>query len=252
MDDFLVLPIITYLHSLSGETLSLLSFGVGILVMLFMFRAFGLVGLYVYSSAATITANIQVLKLMNMTLMPEHVALGTATFSTIFLCNDIITEHYGKESAKTNIWLSFTTQVLVTITMVLALGFKPIEGNTAHGAISELFLPAPRLLIASLAAFVVSQLFNINIFAWLSKFYHEKMLWLRSNAALMISELIDNIIFSLLAWVILSPNPVSTSVLIYTYILGTYILRVVFALFSTPVIYWSYYFKPVLRHSEGM
>lgn len=244
MDDFLILPIITYMQTLSGETLSFISFGAGIITMLFMMRSFGLVGLYVYSSAATITANIQVLKLMNMELMPEYVALGTATFSTIFLCNDIITEHYGKEAAKRNIWLSFTTQVLVTITMVISIGFRPVEGNSAHGAICELFMPAPRLLIASLAAFVISQLFNINIFAWLSKFYHEKLLWLRSNVALMVSELIDNIIFSSLAWVILSPNPVSTSMLIYTYILGTYVLRVIFALFSTPVIYWSHNFKP--------
>jgi queuosine precursor transporter len=244
MDYSLILPMITYMQSLSGETLSFLSFGAGVIAMLFMFRYFGLAGLYVYSSAATITANIQVLKLMNMNLMPEYVALGTATFSTIFLCNDIITEHYGKEAAKKNIWLSFSTQLLVTITMVIAIGFKEVEGNSAHGAISELFLPSPRLLVASLTAFVISQLFNINIFSWLSKFYHKKLLWLRSNAALMISELIDNIIFSVLAWVILSPTPVSTSVLIYTYILGTYILRVVFALFSTPVIYWSHYFKP--------
>lgn len=244
MDDFLILPLINYMQTLSGEVLSFISFGAGIITMLFMMRFFGLVGLYVYSSAATITANIQVLKLMNMELMPEYVALGTATFSTIFLCNDIITEHYGKEAAKRSIWLSFTTQVLVTITMVISIGFRPVEGNSAHGAIYELFMPAPRLLIASLAAFVISQLFNINIFAWLSKFYHEKLLWLRSNVALMASELLDNIIFSTLAWVILAPAPVSTAMLIYTYILGTYVLRVVFALFSTPVIYWSSNFKP--------
>lgn len=244
MDDFLILPLISYLQSLSGEVLSVISFAVGIAVMLFMFRAFGLVGLYVYSSAATITANIQVLKLMTFASMSEPVALGTATFSTIFLCNDIITEHFGSDAAKRNIWLSFVTQILITITMVIAIGFKSPASDQAHDAISVLFLPAPRLLIASLAAFVISQLFNIKIFKALSIYYKEKMLWLRSNVALMVSELIDNIIFSSLAWVILAPNPVSTTVLIYTYILGTYCLRVLFALFSTPIIYWSYYFKP--------
>jgi uncharacterized integral membrane protein (TIGR00697 family) len=244
MDDFLILPLITYLQTLSGEALSVISFAVGVMVMLFMFRAFGLVGLYVYSSAATITANVQVLKLMTFASMSEPVALGTAVFSTIFLCNDIITEHYGAQAAKKNIWLSFTTQILVTTTMVIAIGFKSPEGDQAHDAISLLFLPAPRLLVASLAAFVVSQLFNIKIFQAISSYYNEKMLWLRSNVALMISELIDNIIFSSLAWVILAPIAVSTTTLIYTYILGTYALRVLFALFSTPVIYWSYYFKP--------
>lgn len=244
MDDSLILPLILYMQSLSGEALSIISFIIGITVMLFMFRTFNLVGLYVYSAVATVMANIQVLKLMSFDLMSNPVALGTATFSTIFLANDIITEHFGVEAAKRNIWLSFVTQILVTTTMIISIGFSPVEGNEAHDAISTLFLPAPRLLIASLIAFVASQLFNINIFQWLSKIYKEKKLWLRSNVALMTSELIDNIIFSSLAWVILSPTPVSTNTLIYTYILGTYVLRVIFALFSTPIIYWSYYFKP--------
>lgn len=243
MDDSLVLPLITYCQSLNGEVLSLIAFATGVTVMLLMFRIFGLVGLFVYSAVATVMANIQVLKLMHSSIFAEPVALGTATFSTIFLANDIITEHYGIDQAKKNIWLSFVTQILVTTSMLISIGFKPIEGDQAHGAISTLFMPAPRILIASLIAFVTSQLFNITIFKFLSKLCHEKMLWLRSNVALMTSELLDNIVFSCLAWVILSPNPVSNSTLIYTYILGTYVLRVLFAIFSTPVIYWSYYFK---------
>lgn len=244
MDDFLISPIIARLQVLSGEHLSIIAFVIGVMTMLLMFKLFGLVGLYVYSSTATITANIQVLKLMHFDFINEPVALGTATFSTIFLCTDIITEHFGKDAAKKNIWLSFVTQLLVTITMVIAIGFKPSDNDQAHQAIEALFLPAPRLLIASLAAFVISQLFNINIFLFIAKICKERLLWLRSNLALMISELIDNIVFSSLAWVILSPNPVSTDSLIYTYILGTYILRVIFAIFSTPIIYWSNYFKP--------
>ncbi len=244
MDDSLILPFTSYLYSLSGESLSMISFMMGVGFMLLMFRFFGVAGMYVYSAAATITANIQVLKLMSFVSMGDPVALGTATFSTIFLANDIITEHYGVDAAKKNIWLSFMTQILVAITMIITVGFKPIDGDVAHDAIVTLFLPAPRLLIASLVAFVVSQLFNVNIFQFLSRCFKEKFLWLRSNVALMASEAIDNIIFSVLAWVILAPSPVSTHSLIYTYILGTYLLRVIFALFSTPIIYWSYYFKP--------
>lgn len=244
MDDYLVLSLIKYLFTLNAEALSLISFSIGVMVMLLMMRLFGLVGIYVYSAVATVMANIQVLKLMSSTLLSEPVALGTATFSTIFLANDIITEHYGYERAKTNIWLSFVTQILVTTNMLIAVGFAPLPNDNAHEAMATLFLPAPRILVASLLAFVTSQLFNISIFKFLSRICHKKFLWLRSNLSLMISELADNIVFSLLAWVILAPSPVSTHTLIFTYILGTYMLRVLFAIFSTPIIYWSYYFKP--------
>jgi queuosine precursor transporter len=242
MDDLLILPLIDFLSKFSGEFLSLFSFIIGVFAMLVMLRIFGLVGLYIYSSTATITANIQVLKLMTFETLSEPVALGTATFSTIFLCNDIIAEHYGEEKAKKNIWLSFATQILVTITMICAIAFPSFNNDKAHDAISLLFLPAPRILIASLVAFVASQFFNIKIFVKIAQLCKDKYLWLRSNLALMLSELIDNIIFSGLAWFILAPEPVSTNSLIYTYILGTYLLRVIFAVFSTPVIYLSNYF----------
>jgi hypothetical protein len=242
MDDLLILPLIEFLSTFSGEILSLLSFVIGVLAMLLMLKYFGLEGLYVYSSIATITANIQVLKLMTFSSLKEPVALGTATFSTIFLCNDIITEHFGEEAAKKNIWLSFATQILVTVTMISAISFPAYINDKAHDAISLLFLPAPRILIASLVAFLLSQFFNVNIFVRLAKFFKQKYLWLRSNVALMLSELLDNIVFSVLAWYILAPQPVSINTLIYTYILGTYLLRVIFAVFSTPIIYWSYYF----------
>ena len=244
MDNSLILPLISYMQSLSIESLSVILFLFSAVIILFMFRYFGLAGLYVYSAISTVIANIQVLKLGKFSLISDPMALGTVTFATIFLSNDIITEHFGKQAAQKNIWLSFITQIIVTCVMIIAIGFKPVDGDGAHDAISMLFLPAPRLLLASLTAFLISQFININIFQRLSRFYNEKKLWLRSNLSLMISAFIDNSVFSLLAWVILAPNPVSNTTLIYTYILGTYAFIIILSLFSTPIIYLSHYFKP--------
>ena len=44
--------------------------------------------------------------------------------------------------------------------------------------------------------------------------------------------MIDNIIFSVLAWKILAKNPVTTESLIFTYILGTYWFRIFGAVYS--------------------
>ena len=71
-----------------------------------------------------------------------------------------------------------------------------------------------------------------------------KYLWLRNNLSTFSSSLIDNTIFSLLAWIILNPNPLALYVVITTYILGTYILRIIIAIIDTPFIYLSKYFLP--------
>lgn len=242
MTDNDILPIIYYLHSLSGEFISVLLFIFGAFSILLMLRFFGSSGLYVYSAMATILANIQVLKLGQFSFFPEPVALGTITFATVFLTSDLITEHYGKEAAYKSVWINFTIQILTTITMLLILGTKPIDGDIFHDALSKIFLPAPRLIIASLIAFVISQLLEVTLFQMISNINKGKMLWLRTNASVMLSSLVDNIIFSTLAWVILAPSPASMHSLIYTYILGTYIMRVILSLLSTPIMYLSYSF----------
>jgi uncharacterized integral membrane protein (TIGR00697 family) len=228
------------LHDYSSETLSLGLFFICTMAILLLFRLFQAPGLFVYNALITVIANVQVLKLAHFGYSPEPVALGTVTFATAFLVSDILTEHYGKTTAQQGVWLSFSAQILMASLMLITLGHKPVDGDVCHQAMEVLFLPSPRLLIASLTAFALSQLFDIMVFKRLSQVTHGKMLWLRTNVSTILSALLDNIIFSTIAWVLLAPTPVSWKSLIYTYILGTYFARVLVSVMSTPVIYLSY------------
>ena len=64
----------------------------------------------------------------------------------------------------------------------------------------------------------------------------------------MISSLIDNTIFSLFAWIILNPEPLNFNTVIFTFILGTYFLRVFIALIDTPFIYLARFFLPIKNY----
>lgn len=240
MDQQLVNPIIITLQQYSGESISALTFLFCLIFILGLMRFFGKMGLYAYSILATIISNIQVLKIAKFGLSPEPVALGTVIFATVFLVSDIITEHYGKEAAQKGVWLGFSAQIFMTIMMLLTIGHHPISGDTAHTAIETLFLPSPRLLIASLTAFSISLIFEIQVFDKLREVTAGKMLWLRSNVSAILAALLDNIIFSCLAWVVLAPAPVSLKSLIFTYILSTYFARIIVSMASTPIIYLSY------------
>lgn len=240
MDTTILTSLIATLQAFSAETTSIILFIVSAVTILVLFYQFQLFGLYLYACLATIIANIQVLKISPFASATEPVALGTVTFATIFLVTDIITEHYGKQAAKKSIGLCFATQVVMTVMMVLTIGFTPIAGDPAQHALETLFLPAPRLLVASITAFISSQLIEIYLFKWLKDYTAGKHLWLRTNVSTIIAALIDNVIFSVLAWQLLSPLPVTFSVLIFTYIIPTYIARVLVSIAATPVIYGSY------------
>ena len=63
-------------------------------------------------------------------------------------------------------------------------------------------------------------------------------------ASTFLSSLIDNTVFSLLAWIILNPNPEKLYNVIMIYIFGTYLLRVFIAILDTPFLYFSKFFIP--------
>jgi uncharacterized PurR-regulated membrane protein YhhQ (DUF165 family) len=59
-----------------------------------------------------------------------------------------------------------------------------------------------------------------------------------------ISGSIDTITFSLLAWIVFSPNPITTKQMFLSYILIGYLMRILVQTLAIPVIYLSYYSKP--------
>lgn len=215
-------------------------------ILLFL-RFFGYIGLYIYSTIAVIAGNIQVLKTVDFDFFFEPVALGTILFTSTFLCTDILSEHYGSKKARYNILISFSGFLLMTLIMIFTVGFKPSSNEfnfLVQESLNIIFTPLPIFFLASMIAYVISQYFDVWFFSFLKKITKGKLLWLRNNISTFSSTLLDNIIFSIFAWVILSPTPLPIYTVITTYILGTYFLRLLIAIFDTPFLYFSKFFLP--------
>lgn len=240
-----LIELIHLFQKLPAEIVGILTFIICSFSILAAFRYYGALGLFVYNAIAIIIGNLQVLKAGEFSFLNYPIALGTVVFSSSFLVSDVLTEYYGKKVAQTSVKLSFLASIFLTILMLLALGIKPIpilkedylSFNRAHDAMLVLFLPIPAILIASLSAYLVSQYCDIYIFQFLKNLTQGKALWLRSSLAFILSSSIDNIVFSTLAWVVLSSQPVDLKTLIFTYILGTYSVRLIVSLANTFVMY---------------
>jgi queuosine precursor transporter len=217
--------------------------------ILLMTRLFGASGLCAYIVTAIIAANVEVLKPVQFTFYDHPVAMGTVLFSSTYLATDILAEHYGRETARRAVFIGLAAYFLFTVMMMIALGFSPVSAEQAgetmawalpmHGHIAALFTPAPALFIAGMTAYLVSQLFDVWIYQRIRGLTQGRHLWLRNNASTMISALVDNTIFSVMAWVVLAPEPIGWDALLFTYILGTYGLRVALSLLDTPFMYLS-------------
>ncbi len=242
MDFFVIFT--SYLGTLNTFVLWLIMLFFCFLSILVFLKLFGYVGLYVYSALAVIIGNIQVLKTVDFFYSPEPVALGTVLFASTFLCTDILSEHYGKEKAKKNVLIGFVGFLFVTIIMLITIGFKPSANDWSQESLSNVFTPMSRFFIASMIAYLISQYFDVWIYNAIKNVTKSRFLWLRNNLSTILSSLLDNTVFSLLAWIVLNPDPETLYNVIMIYIFGTYILRILIALIDTPFIYFSKLFLP--------
>ena len=222
-------------------------------VILLFLKLFGEVGMYIYTVIAIIAANIQVLKIVNFPFFDNPIALGTILFSTTYLATDILAEYYGTNYARKNILIGFVSFLIMTLFMLFTLGFPPLDASVGSDYswalqvqenLMGIFMPFPTFFVASMIAYIISQYFDVWIYAKISEITNKKFLWVRNNISTMTSALLDNTIFSIFAWIILNPDPLDFNTVLFTFILGTYILRIIIAIFDTPFIYLAKYFLP--------
>ena len=232
----------TTLNSVSTELMWFIMLLFCFFSILIFLRIFGYIGIFIYSALAVIAGNIQVLKTVDFFYSPEPVALGTILFASTFLCTDILSEYFGKDKARINILIGFCAFLFMTLLMVITIGFKPSSQDWVQESLSNVFTPMTRFFIASMIAYLISQYFDVWFYSYIRKITSQKYLWLRNNMSTVASSLIDNTVFSIFAWILLNPEPINIYNVIMTYILGTYLLRILIALLDTPFIYLAKFF----------
>jgi len=216
---------------LFNEILGLFSAIITFSLVLLIYRFFGRSGLFVWIGFSTVVANLQVVKTVE--LLGMTATLGNAMYGTAFLVTDILSEKYGKKEAQKAVWLGFFTLISLTIVMQLALLFKPHASDFAQPALETIFGLLPRIALGSLLAFLISQSLDVYLFHWFKKkFPHDSQLWIRNNGSTMISQLIDTLVFTSIAFLGVFPFHDWLQIFI-----TTYVLKWIVATLDTPFVY---------------
>lgn len=235
----LFLTSLSFLLTLPPEVVLFLEWGVCGLLVLLSERLFGLSGLYLYGAIGVIIANLSVLKTVQFSFYPGPMALGTIVFSSLFLCSDLINERYGKTAALKSIWLGFFAYFITLLLMMITLGYSHSDSSYFQSAVSFLLIPGPSLFVSSLIAYFLGQYVDVFFYDFLHVKTGKKHLWLRSFVSTLLAILIDNTIFSVLAWHVFAVRPLPLSDIFWTYILGASVLRAVISLGNIGFMYGS-------------
>jgi queuosine precursor transporter len=249
------------LNALPTETVLVLELVLVFSLIPLVLRPFGAAGIFIFIAVGIIAANVQVLKASTFSFYAAPIPLGTVVFSATYVATDVLTEYYGRATARKAVWLGFSAMLMMTIMMILAMGYKPMSAEDAaasgmewallnHDHIAALYMPQATLLIAGLTSYLISQLNDIFVFQKIRSWTGRGNLWARACGSTAVSALIDNIVFSTLAWMVFPwllgqrEQMVDLNTLIFTYILGTYWIRLAMALLEAPFMYAARWFLP--------
>ena len=182
-----------------------------------------LVALYI---ACELIANVTASKPIQIAgiVAPAAIFVYTLTFTLI----DLINETLGKQGARKVIFASFLANLLLAVYAQFAVLLPPASFYQGQEAFSAILGSTPRIVLASLIAFLLSSLTDAEIFAfWKSHVRGPK--WARVLISNTVSTGIDSIAFISLAFYGLMP--------LWTLITGQYLLKMAITVLSLPLIY---------------
>ncbi|MBQ0052294.1 MAG: queuosine precursor transporter [Treponema sp.] len=203
-----------------------------------MFRFFGKTGIYAWTVICTIAANIEVLILVHAFGMDT--TLGNVLFASSFLATDIMSELYGKKEANKCVKIGIAANIIFIIISQSWFLYAPAADDTMAAPIKTVFANTPRVMLASLFAYIVCELYDVwayhFLWSWTEKKFgdRKKYLWLRNNGSTLISQLINVVVFNLLAFLGFFPGAVLVQILIFGYL-----IFIVTSVLDTPFLYWA-------------
>ena len=138
-----------------------------------------------------VLANLFVVKQMSLfglsVTCSDVFAIGT------ILSLNLLQEFFGKEAAKHATRIAFLTLLFFALVSQIHLLYVPTPLDTTHAAFSAIFSSSPRIIFASIATFYLIQQIDVRIFSFL-----KGALPIRISISLIISQLLDTILFSFL------------------------------------------------------
>ncbi len=114
------------------------------------------------SAGTLLISNLAALKLWDF--FGIAVSGGVVVFPLTYIISDCIVEFYGKKTAKTIIFSGFLVNILAILAFYLIIALPAYSGWRMQTSLQDILVFTLRIIIASLIAYVCSNLFNNYIF----------------------------------------------------------------------------------------
>ncbi|WP_228015537.1 queuosine precursor transporter [Leptolyngbya ectocarpi] len=158
---------------------------------------------------------------------------GTLLFPLSYIFGDVLTEVYGYARSRKVIWTGFVAALVMAVTFMVVGGLPAAPEWTYQEAYDQILGLTPRIVMASLIAYVVGSFSNSFILAKLKVVTQGQKLWMRTISSTLVGQVLDTGLFIAIAfWGLFPPG------LMVTLIVSNYIFKCGVEILFTPITYW--------------
>lgn len=206
------------------------------------YKFLGAKGLMYWTVFATIAANIEVLIMVEAFGMSQ--TLGNIMFATTFVVTDILSELEGKKRANEAVKVGIITSLFFILVTQFWLRYTPSSEDWAFSSIKTIFSSTPRVIFAGLAVYAIVQRLDIFLYhKWWSvteKIFGNKNggLWIRNNGSTLVSQFVNAVLFTFLAFYGTYDMKTLTDICI-----STYVIFLITSICDTPFVYLAKWLK---------
>jgi uncharacterized integral membrane protein (TIGR00697 family) len=170
---------------------------------------------------------------LGVTKLHATLSVGVIWFPITFLLTDVINEFYGSRGARfvtfVGFWMALAAFVIIFVARKIpAADFSPVKQTDFDTVLGN----ANTIFFASLVAYLVGQFVDITVFQFAKRLTQSRHIWLRSTGSTLISQLVDTVVVTTIAFS--SKVPAAT---LRGMIVSQYSVKVLFAIGLTPIIY---------------
>jgi len=183
------------------------------------------IGLYI---ACELIANVTSVKPLELGRFGVIVPAGVFIYALTFTLLDLIHERLGKQVARQVIGTAFVANLLLAAYAQLTVSWPAPAFFDGQAAVARVLGAAPRIVGASLVAYLVASLVDAEIFAWWRTWVGGYR-WARVLVSNAVSTAVDSVVFVTLAFAGVLP--------VLPLVVGQYVVKMVVTVLSLPLIY---------------
>lgn len=162
---------------------------------------------------------------------------GAVLFPIVYIIGDVMPEVYGLSTTRRAIWLGFAANLFAVTFFYICLMLPAPSFWQNQSAFETVLGFTPRLLLASLLAYLVGTNANAWVMVRMKALTKSRWLWSRTIGSTIVGEGLDSTVFMLVAFVGIVPVEVLPSMIVSQWFFKT-MYEVVATPFTYLVIGW--------------